>query len=62
MAQLGWRFFTYYLSLIVGVAVVAFYGWRAGANPIKEREAAELAAKERETERETETVKSPENP
>ena len=43
VALLMWRFFTYYLSLIVGFVVLLVYGWRAGADPIKERELAEKA-------------------
>lgn len=37
VALLTWRFFTYYLSLIVGMVVLAIYSWRAGAKPSEER-------------------------
>ncbi len=32
-ALLLWRFFTYYLSLIVGAVITMAYGWRAGKGP-----------------------------
>lgn len=43
VALLMWRFFTYYLSLIVGFVVLLIYSFRPGADPVKERKLAEQA-------------------
>ena len=48
LALLMWRFFTYYLSLIVGSIVLVLYGWRAGESPRKDRELAVAAQAEAE--------------
>ena len=40
-ALLLWRFFTYYLSLIIGAAITVGYGWRVGKGPKAEMTKAE---------------------